>query len=352
MGCVSNLVPSQQAVRSGIDTRSGGPLRRGDIVHLCSPSEILATLDESGSLDGLPFMPEMLGYFGQSYGVSARAERACDTISKTGARRMPNVVLLDDLRCDGSGHGGCQAACRIYWNEAWLSRGPYDGPAVERDDPAYETLRQLAVTNTHPMQDSTVLLELHRCQATEFLRASEPVGWWSVRSFFREVTCGNVSVWTFTKVMSRMVVEEIGRRLHLLSSAPFKRRGTKGSATAPHGLDIGERVRVRPADEIAETLDEGGKLRGLWFDREMLPYCGHETNVLAKVDRFIDERSGRMVELATDCFILDGVVCKGHLSEGRWFCPRAIYPWWREAWLEREDDHAEAGGQMANPSTS
>ena len=28
------------------------------------------------------------------------------------------------------------------------------------------------------------------------------------------------------------------------------------------------------SDEIAETLDENGKLRGLYFDREMLPYCG------------------------------------------------------------------------------
>ena len=98
-------------------------------------------------------------YFGRSYGVSARAERACDTISKTGARRMPNVVLLNDLRCDGSGHGGCQAGCRIYWNEARLSRGPDDVPTDARADPAYEKLRQLAVANTRPMQDSTVLPE-------------------------------------------------------------------------------------------------------------------------------------------------------------------------------------------------
>lgn len=349
---MSNLVPSGQAARSVSGAPAADPLRRGDVVHLRSPSEILATLDESGSLNGLPFMPEMLGYFGESYSVSARAERACDTISKTGARRLPNVVLLDDLRCNGSAHGGCQAGCRIYWNEAWLGRGPGDGAAEPQTDPAYETLRQLAVANTHPTQDSETVVDLHRCQATDFLRASEPVGWWSVRSFVREVTCGNVSVWIFTRVMTRMVVDEMARRLRLTSSAPFKSRWTSGSAKAPQGLAIGERVRVRSADEIATTLDGGGKLRGLWFDREMLPYCGHETNVLAKVDRFIDERSGRMIELATDCFILEGVVCKGHISEGRWFCPRAIYPWWREAWLEREKMRAEPVEHSATPPTT
>ena len=41
---------------------SGGdrPLRPGDIVELRPAAEILATLDESGALDNMPFMPEML----------------------------------------------------------------------------------------------------------------------------------------------------------------------------------------------------------------------------------------------------------------------------------------------------
>ena len=56
----------------------------------------------------------------------------------------------------------------------------------------------------------------------------------------------------------------------------------------------------------------------------------------AKVERFIDERTGEMVELSSDCFILEDVVCKGEISDGRWFCCRQIYPWWREAWLEAD----------------
>jgi hypothetical protein len=316
--------------------RASTPLRRGDVVQLRSPSEILATLDATAALDGLPFMPEMLAYFGRTYTVSARVERACDTISKTGARRMRNVVLLDDLRCDGSGHNGCQAGCRIYWNEAWLSRAVENVEPSAEEDPGLERLRELAAANTRPPTGPMQSPELYRCQATDFLKASEPLGWWNVRSFVREVSSRNVSVWRFTRVMTRMVVDELARRLHLTTSAPFRSSSSRSSAGAPTGLQIGDRVRVRSASDIAETLDETGKLRGLWFDREMLPYCGRSATIQTKVDRFIDERSGEMVELSTDCYILEGVVCKGYISDGRWFCCRGIYPWWREAWLDPE----------------
>ena len=98
------------------------PLRRGDVVELRPPPEILATLDADASLDAVPFMPEMLQYAGRRMTISHRVEKFCDTISSTGSRRMRDTVYLDDLRCDGSGHGGCQAGCRIYWKEAWLRR--------------------------------------------------------------------------------------------------------------------------------------------------------------------------------------------------------------------------------------
>ena len=68
------------------------------------------------------------------------------------------------------------------------------------------------------------------------------------------------------------------------------------------------------------------------FDGEMTPYCGRRFRVLRRVERIIDERTGRMLRLPKDCIVLDGVVCQGiyHL-----FCPRAIYPYWREVWLRR-----------------
>ena len=104
-------------------------LRAGDTVEVRSEQEILRTLDEDGKLDGLPFMPEMLGFCGQRYRVRARAHKACDTIDWQQYRRMENAVHLEELRCDGSAHGGFQAGCLLFWKEAWLR--PVD-PALNR----------------------------------------------------------------------------------------------------------------------------------------------------------------------------------------------------------------------------
>ncbi len=50
-----------------------------------------------------------------------------------------------------------------------------------------------------------------------------------------------------------------------------------------------------------------------------------------------------MIELKTDCVTLEEVVCSGELSPVRWFCPREIQSFWREAWLRRaEPDQAAA----------
>jgi hypothetical protein len=75
----------------------------------------LSRLGEDGSLDGVLFMPEMLRYAGRRFRVSTRVEKFCDTIQGSRSRRIRDVVYLDNPRCDGSGHGGCQAACRLHW---------------------------------------------------------------------------------------------------------------------------------------------------------------------------------------------------------------------------------------------
>jgi hypothetical protein len=315
----------------------GDALRRGELVEVRPAREILATLDASGALEGVPFMPEMLPYLGRRFRVEARVERACDTIHGSGTRRMPSTVLLDDLRCDGGSHGGCQAACRLYWKEAWLRQVTDDAAAPGSGDASARLeLAQLAERNTttSPVGTSPVV---YRCQATEFFRATEPVSWRDVGSLFHEYTCRNVGLARLVRVGLRAFVTELRRKLGRLSNFPFEHRGGVSAVPERVALRPGDLVQVRSKDEIAETLDETGKNRGLWFDKEMVPFCGQTRRVLGRVERFIDERTGELVELKSDCFILEGVVCSGDLSDRRWFCPRAIYPWWRQAWLEKID---------------
>src|SRR6266478_7554629 len=94
-------------------------LRVGNRVKVRSKEEILATLDGDGRLEGLPFMPQMFEYCGQSFEIFKVAHKTCDTVGNAGGLQLAHGIHLN-LRCDGRTYGGCQAACLIFWKEAWL----------------------------------------------------------------------------------------------------------------------------------------------------------------------------------------------------------------------------------------
>jgi hypothetical protein len=321
---------------TGIDR----PLRTGDTVEVRPAAEILATLDEHGAVDGMPFMPEMLAYIGGRYTVSRRVEKICDTIADSGSLRMRDAVYLEDLRCNGSAHGGCQAACRIYWKEAWLRR--VDGEPVKTNSQDAAQLEQQARIGAQSVRElDGEPTEVWRCQATEALDATEPLNSFDVRQYWRELASGNVSPLRFLRVAARGLMVNIRGRLRLWKWIPLQGPGTQPSPREPLGLEPGDLVQVRSPGEIARTLDPHGRNLGLSFDRELLPYCGGTFRVKERVQRIIDERSGRMIHISRDCIMLENVVCSGEHSVGRWFCARQIPPYWREAWLRRADEPLE-----------
>jgi hypothetical protein len=126
----------------------------------------------------------------------------------------------------------------------------------------------------------------------------------------------------------------------LRGGAPYPRRigkipaGTK-TPTVNLNLAPGDLVRVKSYCEILETLDQGNRNRGLYFDAEMVPYCGRVFRVLKRVRKIVNEKTGVLQELKTPGIVLEGVVCQSRYSECRLFCPRSIYAYWREIWLER-----------------
>jgi hypothetical protein len=72
----------------------GRALRPGDAVRLRSPREILATLDASGCCNGLPFMPEMLAWFGRDCVVDRRIDKINDWMGGNERRRTRQLVTL------------------------------------------------------------------------------------------------------------------------------------------------------------------------------------------------------------------------------------------------------------------
>lgn len=327
------------------------PLRPGDVVEVKSPGEILMTLDGGDALESMPFMPELLAHAGRRYTVSRRVDKICDTVTATGSRRLNATVYLDDLRCDGSAHGGCQAACRLYWKEAWLRRVDTDAEAAELNDDAVPELEAVAQAGTRTVREGATE-EVWRCQATEALKGSDHLRTFKdPQQYWREFRNGNFDQLRFLRLMMRACVMEIARRLGLLKSLPLHGPNSEAPPAEPLDLQPGELVQVRSPAEIEATLDDEGFRHRLSFDREMLRYCGRTLRVRDRVERLIDETTGRMLKIPTDCIILEGAVCSGECSTGRWFCPREIYPFWREAWLRRVED-SERGIEPAEHASA
>jgi hypothetical protein len=324
----------------------------GDWVEVRSKEEILKTLDGNGKLDGMPFMPEMFAFCGKRFQVYKRAHKTCDTVFPVRGRRVDRAVHLD-TRCDGEAHGGCQAGCLIFWKEAWLKRvnGASDtqaplitiGPATEAA--VWEGAQ--APADGGPTR--------YICQATQLPYATTTLRWWDLSQYLEDYSSGNVNLWRIVCGFVYSIYFNLSQAG--IGAGPAMRwfynrfhwiwRGTKfprNTGTIPEGqptpavslnLQAGELVRVKSHEEILKTITTASRNRGMGWDAEMVPYCGKTYRVLKRVTKIINERTGEMLEMKTPCIILDSVVCQSRYSHCRMFCPRSIYSYWREIWLER-----------------
>ena len=338
--------------------------RAGSWVVVKSREEILATVDKNGELGALPFMAEMLQYCGQKLQVSAVAHKACDTINKTGGRRVENAVHLKNVRCNGSAHGNCHANCLIFWKTDWL-RPAEGGP----DTRGTTSSPAMAVKDESELRATGVRVEggenVYSCQATRLFAASTPLQWWDLRQYITDLWCGNVGIRRFLRVSvlrglfhlrklglgwtTWLALHDAVHKLLTGRTSPFDRNGAipNGHPTPTGTLNLasGEWVRVKSHEEIRKTITERNFNRGMKFDVEMVPFCDRIFKVDRNVERLIDERTGRMVVMKSPCIVLEGVVCKAEYSDRKLFCPREIPPYFREIWLERvSPDEKRAAG--------
>jgi hypothetical protein len=310
--------------------------KTGDQVTVRSPGEILATLGPDGTLDGLPFMPEMLDWCGKAFRVLRRVEKTC--VAGHPMRRFPedDVVILDGARCDGHAHDGCKHACRLFWKEAWLR--PIEARATT------QTSEQGSEVGLEELRGRLKVKSDERhyfCQSTQLLRATLAFPTsrmdWTLRIALRELRTGDVSVARMQRLCRRYLMQRLRRATgrHGWLHGPHKR-----TPTASLNLQAGDVVRIRSRDEITRTLDRNGRNRGMGICSEMLRCCGGEAQVRHRVDHIIDEETGLMREIS-DTVMLSNIwdseslteecLCYGQLGD----CPRGEVMYWREIWLER-----------------
>jgi hypothetical protein len=329
-------------------------LHVGEWVEVRSHEEIFATLDQDGSLDGLPFMPEMLEYCGKRFQVFKSAHKTADTIELFSIRRMSNAVHLQNLRCDGACHGGCQAGCLLFWKDAWLKRVPKSGAAAGSSGPGMAGPPKATDKASPPVLAKATTYATkageptrYRCQATEMLNATFDVRKrqrWNPLFYVQDITSGNVSILNFIRFGLLAVLNTFLLRWFKIS-LPYM-RGLAGDKTPTLELNLkpGELVRVKSKAEIMRTLNSRGKNRGLWFDAEMVPYCGKGNfRVLSRVTRLLNEKTGEMMVMQNPCIVLDGVTCSGNYLHRRMFSPRNELMYFREIWLERMNNGSGDG---------
>lgn len=342
-------------------------LKAGDWVEVRSQEEILATLDETGRLGNLPFMPEMLRFCGRQFRVSKRADKTCDNIQSWSIRRAQDTVHLENLRCDGSTHGGCEAGCLLFWHEAWLVRSSQE---IVQPIPAQASDAETSEAGSNFVALERLLESTHRknsdgeniftCQATELRGFTSHMAWWDPRQYIRDVRSGNLSNGYLGNSITERLLElclNVLSVLRAVAISVFRRRGlvypdvqgtTEKTPSGSLGLQPGEWVKVRSKDEIVATLDSKSKNRGLYFGGSMLDYCGGMYRVLRRVHNIIDEKTGRMLHMKQPCIVLEGVWCQ--MSEYYRFCPKAIYHYWREIWLERVSELPQSATDLLSDS--
>jgi hypothetical protein len=346
---------------AGLPPRRLG-LRVGDWVVVRSREEILATLDSDGCFEALPFQPEMLAYCGRRLRVAKVAHKTCDNIQKTGGRRMRDAAHLEGSRCDGSAHGGCQADCVFFWKEIWLRRADAHETAADWTtdaattlmDAAQPTAQELVQLRTRTRDTETSDDPTWVCQLTALYDATTLLPWWDVRQYVQDVTTGNHTAWHMTKLLVaagyrkfagfgrgyRLKVQFYNWFQRVTGGKPFPEVNGQiqpGQSTPTELLNLqpGELVEIKSPAEIDATITPEGFNRGMRYDMEMRKYSGERHRVQMRVDRLINEKTGKMLVMKNPCIQLEDVYCRAECTDRRLGCPRASNTYWREIWLRR-----------------
>jgi hypothetical protein len=308
-------------------------LKAGDEVVVRSPDEIAETLDEDGTLDSLPFMPEMLECCGKRFRVLNRVVQSTIDGAFLGGHsesyvrefRNNDVVTLQNVRCSGAQHDTCQRACAIFWKEAWL-RKVDDQSEVVLPRGSWlsipEDLSSRLKTMAQPGR--------YFCQSSEFLKATLHLSMVKrIKKCFSAISVGNISVWG----MTRNLIAWVWWRAHYKFVGESVRGTLDKTPTDVLDLKPGDLVQIKSLPEIKSTLNKRGRNRGLHFSADQRPFCGQQFRVRNRADNFIAEGTGEMKHFRNTVMLEDVLCDSACFAFGG--CYRSDLLYWREIWLRK-----------------
>jgi hypothetical protein len=293
--------------------------RRGNLVQIRPFEEIKKTLDDTGQLDGLPFMPEMLQYCGKRFKISNRTNYIC--VDEDQMRGLEDTFILQGMYCDGAFHDGCQKSCTIFWKKAWLKPVSLHSGSSDLN----KKLNDFKST----LKTFDEISHKYICQSTQVVASScllTPLR--KIKFLIKEMFSHNQRLDKFILNFCRFIHYKL-RKNSQKSYCRLLRGKAEKSPRASLELKAGDWVEIKNIAEIVDTLDIYGKNHGLVFTSEMHHFCGKRYKVRQRLDKMISETTGQMVTLK-DTVLLDGVNCFGTCKFG---CSRHLFHYWREIWL-------------------
>jgi hypothetical protein len=312
----------------------------GETVEIRSYDEIAATLDANGCVNELPFQAEMRRFCGRRAQIFRRVDKIYDYGRTKTLRRLDNVFLLTHLRCDGSAHDSCQAACYLMWKSDWLKR--VDGRHTATGAPGPEAASpSLALEPVSPGSGATAQPgRRYVCQFTQLAAASTAMSPLDYRQDLRPLLAGNLTLAAFWLGMMTRVFGWFQQLRGGVGYPAVPKPAAHPPSAPPRPLRPGDRVRILAGSEIVRTLSADGRNRGLWFDPDMLKYCGQSCLVTKRIERIIDDATGLMRVMKSPCIVLDGV---DYAGESLRFVAQEEHLYWREVWLALDAPRSEAG---------
>lgn len=310
-------------------------LKAGDLVVVRSPKEIFNTLDANGTLDNLPFMPEMLEFCGKHFTVLNRVVQSTidgaflSQHTESFVREFHNndVVTLRGVRCSGQDHDSCQRACAVFWKEAWLKRA--DGDESSYGPSTREHPRQ-NLDDFSPLLKTKMDSRRYFCQSSEFLKATRHLSSMQrIKKCFAAVAAGNITAWG----MANRLLVWVRWKMHYKFLGEHVSGTLDKTPTEALGLKPGDLVQIKSLSEIVATLNKHGRNRGLHFGADQRAFSGRRYRVRNRADNFIAEGTGEM-KYFQNTVMLEDVLCDSAcFAFGG--CYRSDLLYWREIWLKR-----------------
>ncbi len=108
---------------------------------------------------------------------------------------------------------------------------------------------------------------------------------------------------------------------------------------------IGDLVKIRPREEISQSLKSQSVPGGCLLTDQMLEYCGRVYPVRRVVANLFDERRKRTFRPRWPFYILGDLVCDGRSVLFSHPCDHSCFLLWRQDWLEKAPENPPQDGE-------